>query len=131
MTTSQRRQERSDDLELEVLLVAVAVGAPLEDADPECEGGAFGASISALKIPVSPVRFRVQAQTSRPASEAPWTAGYAGFHRLRRRPAPGAPDGSCRPRPPHGRLDDGCVLACHDGPLHPAPAPLPRRAPLR
>jgi len=38
MTTSQRRQERSDDLELEVLLVAVAVGAPLQDADPECVG---------------------------------------------------------------------------------------------
>src|SRR6266545_1938112 len=33
MTMSQRRQERGDDLELEVLLVAVAVGAPLEDAD--------------------------------------------------------------------------------------------------
>src|ERR1700674_5202454 len=33
MTASQRRQERSDDLELEVLLVAVAVGAPLQDAD--------------------------------------------------------------------------------------------------
>src|SRR3972149_1169105 len=33
MTTGQRRQERGDDLELEVLLVSVAVSAPLEDAD--------------------------------------------------------------------------------------------------
>ena len=33
MAASQRRKEGSDDLELEVLLVAVAVGAPLQDAD--------------------------------------------------------------------------------------------------
>src|SRR6266536_580851 len=32
-TASQRRKERCDDLELEVVLVAVAVGAALEDAD--------------------------------------------------------------------------------------------------
>src|SRR6266540_3864869 len=32
-TASQRRKERCDDLELEVVLVAVAVGPPLEDAD--------------------------------------------------------------------------------------------------
>jgi hypothetical protein len=31
MAASQRRKEGSDDLELEVLLVAVAVGAPLQD----------------------------------------------------------------------------------------------------
>jgi len=33
VSTRECGQERSDDLELEVLLVPVAVGAPLEDAD--------------------------------------------------------------------------------------------------
>ena len=48
--------------------------------ETRCEVGAFGASTSALKIPVSLVRFRVQAQTSRPTSEAPRTAKSAGLH---------------------------------------------------